>query len=284
MTPITKVITSMLIWGSVGIFVKQIGMPSGAVACARGFFGMLVLVLFMILTRQKLQKQQIKKNLALLLMSGAVMGANWILLFEAYNYTSVAVATVCYYMAPIFVMVASVFLFKEKLTLKRTLCIITALVGMVLVSGVINTGITGMRGIMLGLGAAVLYSSVVIMNKYISGVSAYEKTAVQLGTAAIAVLPYAIMGGGKIEFSVRGILFLAIVCILHTGIAYTLYFGAIDKLRAQTVAILSYIDPSSAVILSALVLKEKMSPLELIGAVLIICAALVSEINVGKPR
>lgn len=272
-------VLSMLIFGTVGIFVKYINMPSGLIAMVRGLVGMIIILAVMLFTKQKPDFKAIKSKLFLLILSGAVMGFNWILLFESYRYTSVAVATVCYYMAPIFVIIASPFILKEKLNAKKVICVAAALVGSVLVSGVLKTGVSGIKGILLALGAAALYATVVLINKFLSKLSAYEKTMVQLGAAGITVAPYALYTMGAIEFSKVSLILLFVVGVIHTGLAYTLYFGAIPKLKAQTVAILSYIDPSSAVLLSAIVLKEKISALEIIGAVLIIGAAFVSEIQ-----
>lgn len=277
-----SMIVSMLIFGTVGIFVKYINMPSGLIAMVRGFVGMLVIAAAMKLGRQKINFFAIKKKLLLLILSGAVMGFNWILLFESYNYTTVAVATVCYYMAPIFVIIVSPFILKESLSGKKVGCVAIALIGSVLVSGVLKTGVSGLRGIFLALGAAALYAAVVVINKFLTDLSAYEKTMIQLGSAAVTVAPYALSTMGDIEYSTASLALLFVVGVVHTGLAYALYFGAIPKLRAQTVAILSYIDPSSAVLLSAVILREKISVYELIGALLIIGAAFVSEVQFKK--
>ncbi len=277
-----SMVLSMLIFGTVGIFVKYINMPSGIIAMVRGLVGMVIIIAVMLLTRQKVNFKAIKSKLFLLILSGAVMGFNWILLFESYRYTSVAVATVCYYMAPIFVIIASPFILKETLGAKKLICVAVALLGSVLVSGVLKTGFSGLRGIFLALGAAALYATVVLINKFLSELSAYEKTAIQLGSAGLTVAPYALLSAGDITVTPTSLLLLAFVGIVHTGLTYTLYFGAIPKIKAQTVAILSYIDPSSAVLLSAIILKEKISAFEIIGAVLIIGAAFVSEVQFKK--
>ncbi len=279
-----SMVLSMLIFGTVGIFVKFINMPAGLIAMTRGFTGMLVIFAVMRLTRQKINFFAIKEKFLLLILSGAVMGFNWILLFESYNYTTVAVATVCYYMAPIFVIIASPFILKERLTTKKIACVGVALIGSVLVSGVLKTGVSGLRGIFLALGAAALYATVVVINKFLADLSAYEKTVVQLGAAAVTVAPYALYTMGDLKFNDTSVFLLIIVGIVHTGLAYTMYFGAIPELKAQTVAILSYIDPSSAVLLSAIILKEKITLLELLGAILIIGAAFVSEVQFKKQK
>lgn len=278
---------SMLVFSSIGIFVKYIPMPSSVIAFARGLTGMIFLLLVVLVTKNKLSPENIKKNLLILVLSGAAIGFNWILLFEAYNYTTVATATLTYYLAPFFVMIVSPFFLKEKLTIKQFVCLAGALVGMVFVSGMIKNGIpelSEIKGILFGLGAAILYATVIVLNKKLGEISAYEKTIMQLGTAAIVVLPYIFITEdmSSITFTTQSVILLLVVGIVHTGIAYAFYFNSMKDLKAQTVAIFSYIDPAVAILLSAFVLKEEMDIYGIIGAVLILGSAFVSEINFKK--
>ena len=208
-----------------------------------------------------------------------MIGINWILLFEAYRFTTIAVATISYYMAPVFTIIASIFMLKEKLTTRKAICVAAALTGMVFVSGVLETGISGIKGVLLGLGAALLYSGVVILNKKIEGVGGIDRTIIQMGAAAIAVLPYwlIIEDFSSIIISTEPVLLLLTAAVICTALPYSLYFSAIQKVPAQTAAILSYIDPVVAVLISALLLKEGMSLLTLIGVVLVMGAAMISE-------
>ncbi len=278
-----SLILSMFIFGTIGIFRRYIPLPSSLLAMARGAIGVVFLLIFMAVKKEKLNLREIKDKILLLCISGVLIGFNWILLFEAYNYTTVATATLCYYMAPVFVIMASPFLFKEKLTLKKIICVIVALVGMVLVSGVIETGFSGadeFKGVILGLGAAVLYATVVLMNKKTAGVPAYTKTVIQLGSAAIVLLPYTLLteNFAELTFEPLTIIMLLVVGVVHTGWSYALYFGSMDNLKAQTVAIFSYIDPVVAIILSALILNEEMSIFGVIGAVLVLGSTMMSEL------
>ena len=211
------------------------------------------------------------------------MGANWIALFEAYRYTTVAAATLCYYMAPILVILASPFVIGEKLTLKKALCAAAALAGMVFVSGAAEGGLGGASGALLGLLAAALYAAVVLMNKRMQPMPALDRAVVQLLTAGVVVLPYALLtGGGAGTPDVRAVLLLAVVCIVHTGLAYTLYFGSVERLPAHTLALLSYIDPVVAILLSALLLRERLTVFTVLGAVLILGAAVLCELPERK--
>ncbi len=248
---------------------------------------MIFLLLVVLVTRNKLSFKNIKNNLIILLLSGAAIGFNWIFLFEAYNYTTVATATLTYYLAPFFVMIASPLVLKEKLTIKQFFCLIGAIIGMVFVSGVVKNGIPEadeLKGILFGLGAAILYASVIILNKKLREISAYEKTVMQLGTAAVVVIPYIFLTEDvtQLTFEPLTVVMLLVTGIIHTGIAYALYFNSMKDLKAQTVAIFSYIDPAVAIILSAVILKERMDIYGIIGAVLILGSAMISEIQFKK--
>ena len=274
----------MIIFGTIGIFVEYIAMPSGVIAAFRGIVGMLVLLITLAVSKKKPDKAAIKRKLPIILLSGAAIGFNWILLFEAYRHTGVPVATVCYYMAPIIVIAFSPLFFKEKLGLKKIICVAVALAGAVAVSGVLQADTSKLTGILLGLGAAVLYASVVIMNKFLADVPSLERTALQLGAAGFTVFPYALLTMGDISFNPLSLGLLLVVGVFHTGFAYTMYFGAVGKLKGQTVAILSYIDPASAILLSALFLSQTPSALEALGAVLIIGAAFVGEVSFKRKK
>ncbi len=278
-----KVASSMFIFGTIGIFVRYISLPSSVIAMMRAFIGTAVLLLFLLLSRGKLNLAALKKNIVRLTLSSVMMAINWILLFEAYHYTTVATATLCYYMSPIILVALSPFFFKEKLSAKKLICILTALLGMVFVSGVIDGGgikLSELKGVLMGLLAACFYAAVVITNKTIKSLPSFDRTIMQLAIAAVVMLPYNALTGSFAGMDLSGLTLpmLIIVGIVHTGLAYWLYFGSMEHLKSQTLAILSYVDPVVAVLLSALLLKEPMTALAAMGAVLILGAAVVSEL------
>lgn len=276
----------MVIFGTIGIFRRHIPLSSAALAMARGFIGMLSLLLIITLKKEKLSVSAIRENALMLICSGAFIGVNWILLFEAYNYTTVAVATLCYYMAPVIIMLLSPVVLKERLSLKKLICILVALFGMVLVSGVLGekNESSDFRGVLFGLGAAVFYATVILMNKKLVHVPTYDKTIVQLGSAGLVLVPYVLFMGNAAqgEITAFAIFMVLVVGVVHTGITYALYFGSIGALPAQTVALFSYIDPVVAILLSALILSEKMGIMEIVGTVCVLCATAISELPERK--
>ena len=275
-----KILSSMAIFGTVGIFVRFIPMASAAIAFCRGVMGCIFLLILMAIIGKKPNLTAIRRNGWILALSGAAIGINWILLFEAYRHTTVAIATICYYLAPAFVTLGSP-LVGENLTAKKLVCIGVAMVGMVFVSGVFQGSQSGsLLGVILGVGAAIFYASVILMNKTLSPIGAYDRTLCQLGAASLVIVPYLLISGGIYfgDMTTLGWVMLAIVGIVHTGIAYALYFGGIGDVNAQTAAILSYLDPVLSILLSALILRERLDVFSVIGAVLILGSALYSEL------
>lgn len=273
---------AMFIWGTIGLLRRLVPLSSGLIACFRGFSGALFLLIFMKARHIRILAPIPRKKLLLLLLSGAVMGVNWILLFEAYNYTTVPIATLCYYMAPTLVILASPLVLGEKLKLRRGICAAVALLGMVLVSGVVQGGLPAageLQGILLGLGAAVLYASVVLLNKALTGIEPFRKTVLQLLAAAVTVLPYVLFTEGLPEtlLDAGGLVALIVMGLLHTGVAYALYFGSIPRVSAGTAAVFSYVDPVTALVISALFLGESLTIPGIVGAVLILGAAYLGE-------
>lgn len=280
-----SLVSSMLIFGTIGIFVKFIPLPSDIIAMARGLIGSVFLVMLLLLRGKSIDFSLLKKGGLLAALSGGFIGFNWIFLFEAYKYTSIATATLAYYMAPVFVILLSPVFLKEKLTIKKLACVLLAVLGMVFVSGVLSGGMpdkTQVVGILLGLAAAALYATIIIINKKITHLPSDTRTVVQLFFAAIVLVPYSLAVGSfsSAVFSVKTVLLLIIVGIVHTGIAYALYFGSMKNLKGSTVAIFSYIDPVAAIILSAVIFPdERLTVNGIIGAILILGAAFLSELD-----
>jgi len=284
-----KLSISLCLFGTIGVFVRYIPLPSSLIALVRGGVGMLFLLILLRIRRKRLNTAAIRENLSVLCVSGICLGINWIFFFEAFQYTTVATATLCYYLAPVFIILASPIVLQERLTTKKLLCVLVALVGMVFVSGVLESGFSGiqeMRGVLYGLGAAAFYACVVLLNKKLRGLSPFDTTIMQLGISAAVLLPYVLLTVrvSAEQLSPIGIAILLLVGVLHTGVAYTLYFGSIPKVSAQTVALFGYIDPIVAILLSALVLREHLSIYGILGAVMILGSTLVSELTEKSKR
>ncbi|MBQ7848794.1 MAG: EamA family transporter [Clostridia bacterium] len=275
-------ITSMVIFGTIGLFKKGIPVTSGELALYRALLATAMLGGVLLVTKQRIPLRTIGKQLPLLLLSGAAMGVNWILLFEAFNYTSVSVATLSYYFAPVIVTAVSPLLFREKLTARQIVCFVVSTLGLVLIIGVsgLGEGSSDLTGILFGLGAAVFYATVILLNKFIKGVEGLHRTLLQFIAAVVTLTPYVALTSGVTlgGMGAAGWVCLLIVGLVHTGVAYVLYFPSLKELPGQKAAILSYIDPLVAVLVSVLILREPMNAGQWIGGAMILGATLWNEI------
>ena len=274
---------AMTIFGTISLFVKHIPLGSSEIVLYRALLALGVLALFLLVRKQPIPFGQIRHELPLLLLSGIAVGVNWLLLFQAYRYTSVSIATLSYYFAPVLVTVACPLLFRERLTSRQILCFVMSTVGlcMIILTGSPTEGQNHILGILLGLGAAVFYAAVVLMNKALEATGGIHRTLIQFVGASLALLVYVPATGGfhLNELTAAGWLCLLILGVVHTGFAYCLYFASLKDLSGQEASILSYIDPLVAVLVSVLALHESISPLQMVGGGLILGFTLWNELS-----
>lgn len=282
----TMLIVSMSIFGTIGLFVRNIPLPSSEIALYRAVLAAILIGAFLLVTKQKIPFAKIKKEIPLLVLSGVAMGFNWILLFEAYKYTTVSVATLSYYFAPVIVTVACPVLFKEKMGAKQIICFVMSTLGIVLITGIgdLSQGSSHIKGILFGLGAATLYATVILLNKFTKTVDGIHRTFMQFLSAIAVLVPYVLFTDGVNigTLNGRGWAFLLVIGLVHTGITYCLYFSSLKEMSGQKVAILSYIDPLVAVLISVVVLKEPLTPLQAVGGLMILGFTLWNEISPKK--
>jgi RarD protein len=273
---------SMAIFGTLGIFTRNIAISSGELALYRAILAAALIFVYLIFTKQKIDFRSIKKELLLLLLSGIAMGINWILLFEAYKYTTISAATLSYYFAPVIVTVVCPILFKEKLSGKQIICFLMSTSGLVLITGIgdLRNG-NDFIGILFGLGAALFYATVILLNKFIKNVEGIHRTFLQFLSAIVILIPYVIMTSGVTlgNLNLTGWVNLLIVGFIHTGVTYCMYFSSLKELPGQKAAILSYIDPLVAVLISVAILGETMTIWQVIGGILILGFTLWNEIS-----
>lgn len=282
MSPRMMLITSMVTFGTLAPFVRNINVSSGELALYRAILAASLIGMFLLTTKQQIPFGKIKKEIPLLLASGIAMGINWILLFEAYKYTTVSAATLSYYFAPVIVTVVCPILFKEKLTKKQILCFIMSTAGLVMITGIGDMGGSrGMIGILFGLGAACFYATVILLNKFIKNVEGIHRTFLQFLAAILVLIPYVMLTSGVTLGNLDGFgwINLLIVGLIHTGVTYCLYFSSLKELPGQKAAILSYIDPLVAVLISVTILNETMTMAQVFGGFLILGFTLWNEIS-----
>ncbi len=276
------ILAAMAAFGTLAPFVRNIPVSSGELALYRAILASCLIGIFLLATKQKIPFAKIKREIPLLLFSGMAMGVNWILLFEAYKYTTVSVATLSYYFAPVIVTVVCPILFREKLTPRQIFCFVMSTLGIVMITGIgdLSGGGRNIIGILFSLGAAVLYATVVLINKFIRNVDGIHRTFLQFLAVILILVPYVAVTGGVTLGGMNGLGWgcLLIVGLVHTGVTYCMYFSSLNEVTGQEAAILSYLDPLVAVVISVTVLGEQMTFWQIVGGVLILGFTLWNEI------
>ncbi|MGL6104977.1 DMT family transporter [Romboutsia sp.] len=286
MSGVLKIIVAMCIWGSLGVFVKNISLESFEIAFLRAVIASVVVGAIVLIKNNKKEvdneeQKYSKKSFSILILSGVLIGFNWVLLFQSYEYTTISNATLSYYFAPVIVVFLSPFILKEKFTLKVGVSVISAMLGLFLIVNSQSSAAIGnfnhAKGISIALGAACLYATVVMLNKYIQDIDDYERTFIQLFSAAIVLLPFIIYRNDLVIKDSKSLILILILGVVHTGVAYCLYFSAIKEIKAQTTALLSYTDPVSAIFFSVVFLSEPLSIMQIIGGSIILISAFIAE-------
>jgi RarD protein len=273
----------MIIFGTIGLVVRYIDLSSSESALLSSFLGCLFLLLVFFMIKKKISWNLVKSNALFLILSGIALGGNWIFLYQSYDHTTIANATLGYYFAPVFVMILSPFVLREQLSIKKIVCIGVAIIGMLMIVG---EGVSASRsddilGLSFGLIAAAFYAALLLLNKFIKAMGKLELTIIQLGITTLLLMPYVFLteGFGIFEVSSSSIPFILILGIINTGIGFWLFFSGMEKLKGQSIAMLSYVDPFVAILISAIILQEQMTIVQMLGGLLLLGSTFVSEIR-----
>ena len=279
-----ELVFCMVCFGTISLFVKGIALPATEIALYRAAIACGVLFVYMLFTGRLKGLRMRPGTFALLFFSGAAMGFNWLFLFTAYRYTTVALSTLAYYFSPTLVVLFSLILFREPLSLRQILCFLGSTAGLVLIVGLRGGGGSDGTGLLFGLLAALLYTVVVLCNKKAGEIDGVTRTWVQLAAAAAVLVPYVALTSGFhiASLDLTGWGNLLVIGVGFTGILYAMYFSAISVLPGQHTAVLSYLDPAVAVLVSVFVLREPITALQLLGGAMILAFAMLNELGARK--
>ncbi len=276
---------AMVIFGTLSLVVKSISLSSGEIAFWRVAIALIAILTYKCFSRQKLPFKQAKGELIWLMASGIAIGGDWILFFEAYKYTSVSITTLSYYFCPVLVMILSPVVFRERVTPRQWLCFVMASIGLVLIIGARPSGSEKeLLGIALGLGAALFYAAIIIINKRIKSIGGIDRTIFQFAVALVVLAVYVPLssGFGIASLGAKGFVCLAILGLFHTALAYCLYFVSLRNITGQKLALLGYIDPLVAVLVSVLFFQEELTLWQFVGGLLIISFTIYNEISTTR--
>ena len=276
-------VASMVIFGTNGLIVANISLGSAEIVLMRTFLGSLFL-LAIVLVKRSFSFADLKADLIPSTIGGAALGLNWVLLFSAYRSAGVGLSTLTYYCGPIIVLALSPVLFREKLTWNKLLAIAAVAVGMFCITGDIEPGSDVQTGILFGGGAALLYASLIVANKRVKRLSGLNCAMYELIVAFFVVLIYLLASNVKLPVipAAEDIVWVLAIGLVNTGLAYYLYFSSLQKLPGQTVALVCYIDPLTALLVSGAFLGEKLLGVQIAGAVLILGGACLGELKFKK--
>lgn len=280
-----KYIVALLLFGSNGIVASYILLNSYEIVYLRTLIGSIFLIFVFALSKQKVQFWKNKSHFLYLVISSVAMGASWIFLFEAYAQIGVSIATLAYYCGPVIVMILSPLIFKEKMTNAKMLGFFAVIIGMLCVNGHAFTEGKISLGLIFGILSAIMYAIMVVFNKKAISIKGLENATCQL---VISFITVAIYTGLKQGFSVSifegNLIPILILGIINTGIGCYFYFSSIGRLPVQSVSILGYIEPLSALVFSAAILGEKLSFVQIVGAMLILGGAAYGELVRSKNK
>lgn len=272
-----KYISSLLLFGSNGIIAEQTSLPSAEIVFWRTMIGSLLLIAFFAAGRRKPVCVKYRIDFFMIILSGIAMGLSWIFLYEAYARIGVSLSSLAYYCGPVIVMILSPFLFQEKLTAQKVTGFGLVLLGVVLTNGTVSGNIDHI-GIFCGLMSALMHSLMVIFSKKAGQIRGLENSMIQLAVSFLTVAVY-IAGWSELTLTTGSadLPWIIILGLFNTGIGCWLYFSSIEYLSVQSVSVLGYLEPLSAVLLAVLILHERMTVLQWGGAALIIGGALAGE-------
>ena len=271
-------ILSMLIFGTNGLLVAHISLQSSQIVLLRTLIGGALLTVIVLL-RGGFDRKAVRADLPMILLGGTALGLNWVALFAAYRLLNVSLATLIYYIGPILVLLFSPLIFREKLTGTKIAAVAIVAVGLVCISGSILVGGMNPVGLAAAAASALFYAALIIFNKRITHTEGLQTAAIELDIAFAVVLIYCLLTVGFPRSQPSDLPYIAVIGIVNTGLAYLLYFSGLQKLPGQSVALISYVDPVSALFFSALFLHEKLTLIQVVGAVLIIGGAMLGEMK-----
>ena len=241
---------AMLLFGTLGLFVRQAHVAGDVLAFLRTLIGAAFLGVLLLFQRHRIQKIG-GRQLLYVLLSAAFLGFNWVFLFEAYAAATISIATVIYYTAPLLALLAAVFLFHESVTLRIVLGIVLTMGGLLCITQVTGTAVQ-LKGILFAAAAALCYAGVLLTNRFLHDIDGLYFTFLQLLCSAGILFVYLLLEG-RIqlipELPAASWPWIMRIAVVHTGVAYALYFTSLHHLTSSQAAVGSYLDPCIALLL-----------------------------------
>lgn len=278
------------LWGSVGVFVR--GFTKGnidnvSILVIRVLFAAIMMFVFIAIKNKSLLKINLK-DVWIFACGGivAMFGMNFCY-NNAINSLSLSLAGVLLALSPVFVMFLAAILFKEKITARSIVCMIFALIGCTMASGVIGGGEIAFStsGILFGIAAAFFYGLTSIFSKIAmeKGYHALTMTFYSMLILAIVLLPFAdwkLVGEYVMVSPANNIIFILMHSLCTAVLPYLLYNLALSNVDASLASILvAGAEPSAAMIFGIIFFAEMPSVVSILGLVVTIVALTILVIK-----
>jgi drug/metabolite transporter (DMT)-like permease len=268
--------SAAILYGLIGIFIKLTGyMPLGSINFYRMLFGFFFILLYLS-SRGRINELKLKKKKGYLLLLGLLEAGAIFAYFIAVRYTTVSIAVLLLYTAPVYVTLLSPLLLKEKITRRSLLALGLSITGAVMVIQPVTSGYDGLNfiGIAMGLISGVLYAIMILTSRYIKD---YYSGAAQTAWSIIMnlVVFSAFVTAAPPATVMENLPLLVLFGLLPTAIGSMLYFNGIGLIGAQSASIMALIEPVSAVLFAFIILGEPVSPGTFVGGAFILLGAIL---------
>lgn len=268
-----------IIFGTNGLISRFINVSSFFLVACRGIIASIFIYLVLRLQKKRINWDSIKANRNRLLLSGLSLGFMWIFLYTGYLY-SVSITCLLNNMAPIFVVIISTIIYKERLNTKQIICIIFVLFGVLMVSGIFeNKLVASIYSFIFGFLSLVFFCINILINKKMKNIEPIDRTLVQMFLSFLVSIIVTIFTSQiPSQIDTTSVVLIILLGIFNTGLAYVLYYDAISNLPAYKIAIIGYLEPVISIILSVCILHENMTVFSVIGSIIIIVSTCISEL------
>ena len=279
-----EMIAAMIVMGTVGYFVLESQLEPYDVVFFRCLFGAIFLALYCYARGFLRDTGLTRKTLLIAALSGVFLVTNWVMLFASFEVASISTATVIYHTQPLFFVLMGVFFLGDKLTLDKMAWMLVAFAGVVLIAGPdvgdFSLASAELLGVVLAIGAAILYAVVSIIVKYLKEIKPHLIALIQVSVGIVLLAPLANLDSMG-SFSQGQWTNLLILGAFHTCLTYILMYSAFKKLPTSLIAVLSYIYPVVAVIVDYFAYGKVMHSVQIVGGVMILFSGYA--VNQGLP-
>jgi len=273
-----KLVLVMIIWGSLGVFTRSIPLSALSLAFLRALIALPVLFAALKMKKTAKLKPPLLKPY---LISGVLLGFGWLTLFYGFKHTSISSAVIIYNMCPVYVMIAAPLLLKETISKLQIAVICTSFLGLLMIVGHDLLEGYGYMGMALSAVSGLLYATIVLINRSIKvRLDNQTATFAQIFTAMIVLLPFVLIDGNVftiISLDATAIIFTILLGLLHTGVAYSLFFSLSAQMKSVEIVSYSYLEPLFGILFSVIVVDEVLTPLQIVGGVFILGSTFIGE-------